>query len=302
MKKLSILLLVALPLYVSAQDRNVFWAHGLNSDGDFWNIEYARAQREFRVRSSGFSYPTDQGLPAYADRLRGGSSSIRGTRTIAIGHSMGGIALREADRDDPNLYGGMITFGSALDGARIANEVIAGAPVDRFVANSIENMRRGPIATAARSKWRTFIDGVNSTLKGDLASELVRTLASGYLIDVTEDLTGGFNEAVRDNFAPDGPSVRDLAENSTYFGTIRSYSNSKPKIFAWGDENSPVHVRMMVSSITLDNNFATLLVTAYNQVAIAYRGTAEGINTNGGVLCWKKCVEGRRREKEAWIV
>ena len=301
MKKLFIVLFVALPLCLSAQDRNVFWAHGLNSTGDFWNTEYARAQRDFKVRSSGFAYRTDQGLPAYADLLRGGSASIRGSRTIAIGHSMGGIAIREADRDDPSLYGGMITFGSALDGARIANEVIAGTPIDRFVDNSVENMRRGPIATAARSKWRTFIDGVNSTLKGDLLSELVRTLASGALLDITEDMTGGFNEAIRNNFAPDGPSVRDLAENSAYFNTIRTYSNSKPKIFAWGDENSPVQVRMMVSSITLDNNFANILITGYNQVAIAYRSTANGINTNGGVLCWKSCQDSRRREKEAWI-
>ena len=302
MKKLSILLLVALPLYVSAQDRNVFWAHGLNSNGDFWNVEYARAQREFKVRSSGFTYPTEQGVKAYANLLRTGSSPARGSRTIAIGHSMGGVAIRQADRDDPGLYGGMITFGSALDGARIANEVIARTPVDRFVNGSIENLRRGPIASVARSNWRKFIDAVNNTLKGDVKSELVRTLASGYLIDVTSNLTGDFNEAIRNSFAPDGPSVRDLAENSAYFNEIRAYSNSKPKIFAWGDENSPVHARMMVSSITFDNNFASLLITAYNQVAIAYRSSANGINTNGGVLCWSKCQEDRRRVKEAWIV
>lgn len=130
----------------------------------------------------------------------------------------------------------------------------------------------------------------------------MRTLASGYLIDITEDLTGGFNEAIRNNYDPNSPSVRDLAENSAYFNTIKTYSNSKPKIFAWGEENSPVQVRMMVSSITFDNNFANLLITGYNQVAIAYRSTANGINTNGGVLCWKSCQDGRRREKEAWTV
>lgn len=301
MKKLTLLLLVALPLCLSAQDRNVFWAHGLNSNGDFWNAEYARAQRDYKVRSSGFARPTEQGVQAYANLLRTDSSPIRGSRTIAIGHSMGGIALRQADRDDAGLYGGVITFGSALDGAHIANDVIAGTPIDRFVNSSVENLRRGPIATATRSKWQAFKDIVNNTLKGDLKSELVRTFASGRLVEITADLTGGFNEAVRNNFNPNSQSVRDLAENSAYFNTIRNYSSSKPKIFAWGDENSPVHARMMVSSITLDNNFANLLITGYNQVAIAYRSAANGINTNGGVLCWKSCQDSRRREKEAWI-
>lgn len=302
MKKLSILLLVALPLCLSAQDRNVFWAHGLNSNGDFWNIEYARAQREFKVRSTGYTYPTTLGIQAYANNLRTGSSPIRGTRTIAIGHSMGGISLRQADSNDPGLYGGVITFGSALDGAHIANDVIAGTPIDRFVNSSVENLRRGPIATSTRSAWQVFKDVVNNTLKGDLKSELVRTFASGRLVDITENLTGGFNEAVRNNFDPNSQSVRDLAENSAYFNAIRNYSNSKPKIFAWGDENSPVHARMMVSSITLDNNFANLLITAYNQVGIRYRSAGNGISTKGGIFgCGSDCSR-RRREKEAWIV
>ena len=110
MKKLFIVLVCLGSLSAHAQDRNVFWAHGLNSDGDFWNTEYARAQRDFRIRSRGFTYPTNEGIPTYANRLRGGSSAIRGSQTIAIGHSMGGVAIREADRDDAGLYGGMITF------------------------------------------------------------------------------------------------------------------------------------------------------------------------------------------------
>ena len=300
MKKLIIFLFCIVSVSASAQDRNVFWAHGLNSDGDFWNAEYARAQRDFRIRSRGFSYPTNEGIPAYANRLRGGSAAIRGSRTIAIGHSLGGIAIREADRDDAGMYGGMITFGSALDGARIANEVIAGAPIDRFVENSIEQMRRGPIATAARSKWRVFIDGVNEVFRGNGLSYLLRTLASGPILDVTEDLSGGFDQAIRNNFDPNSLSVQDAAEGSAYYNTIRNFSNSKPKILAWGDENSPVHIRMFVSTITFDENFDNLLMTAYNSVAIEYRDAGNRVSTNYGIACWRKCVRERRREKEAW--
>lgn len=215
---------------------------------------------------------------------------------------MGGVAIREADRDDAGLYGGMITFGSPLDGARIANEVIAGAPIDRFIENSIDQMRRGPIASATRSKWQVFTDGISDVLRGEGLSFLIRTFASGPIVDVTENLTGGFDQAIRNNYDPNSPSVRDLAENSAYYNTIRNHASSKPKIFAWGEEQSPAHIRMFVSSITFDQNFDALLMTAYNQVANLYRSTGDGISTNWRIDCWKKCRDRRRREKEAWYV
>ncbi len=98
MKNIIIFIFTMIPFLGIGQDRNVFWTHGYNSSGDFWNIEYARAQRDYRINSSGFTYPTGAGVPAYADLLRNGSAAIAGPRTIAIGHSMGGVAIREADR------------------------------------------------------------------------------------------------------------------------------------------------------------------------------------------------------------
>ena len=290
------------PLLGFAQDRNVFWVHGLNSDGDFWNNEYARAQREYTIISRGFGYPTDEGVPAYADRIRKGSLPISGPRTIAVGHSMGGVAIREADRDNAGLYGGMITFGSPLDGAKIANEVIAGAPVDRFVTQSIDNLRRGPVAEAARSKWQKFKDAVTDVITGGGQSVIIRLFATDPILDITEDATGGFEQAILNNYDPNNPSIADMAERSAYYNSIRNHSNNKPKIFAWGDEESPVHARMFISSFTFDNNFSNLLLTSYNTVANGYLSAANGINTNWNLFCWDKCVDEKRRRKEAWMV
>ncbi len=301
MKKYIIILLILSPILGNTQDRNVFWTHGLADNADFWNDEYARAERNYRINSSGFTYPTNQGIPAYADRIRNGSYPFRGTRTIAIGHSMGGVAIREADRDNASLYGGMITFGTPLDGARIANEVITGG-VDRFVTQSLDNLRRGPISSAARSKWQVFIDAVNDAVTGGGLSVIIRTFTSSAILDITENLTGGFQQAITNTFDPNNPSVRDLAEGSTYFNTIRNYSNSKPKIFAWGDEISPVHARMFASSITEDTNFANLILTAYNTVGNGYRTAGDGINTGWFPWCWNSCRDRKRREKEAWYV
>lgn len=301
MKKYILILLIISPIIGHAQDRNVFWTHGLNDNADFWNDEYARAERDYRINSSGFTYPTNAGVSAYADRIRTGSYPLRGSQTIAIGHSMGGVAIREADRDNSSLYGGMITFGAPLDGARIANEAINGG-VDRFIIQSVDNLRRGPIESQARIPWQKFIDAVNDVFAGGGFSVLIRTFASAPILDITDELTGGFQQTITNSFDPNNQSVIDLAENSSYYNTIRDHSNSKPKIFAWGDEDSPVHARMFVSSITEDENFGSLILEGYNQVALGYRSTADGITANGFLWWCGKTCERKRREKEAWYV
>ena len=301
MKKYIIILLILSPILGNTQDRNVFWTHGLGDDADFWNDEYARAERNYKINSSGFTYPTNQGISAYADRIRSGSYPLRGSQTIAIGHSMGGVAIREADRDNASLYGGMITFGAPLDGARIANEARSGG-VNRFITQSMDNLRRGPIASQTRSKWQVFIGGVTDAITGGGLSVIIRSFASAAILDITDNLTGGFQQTITNNFDPTNPSVKDLAEGSAYFNTIRNYSSSKPKIFAWGDENSPVHMRMFTSSITQDDNFAELMLTAYNTVGVGYRAAGDGINTGWFPWCWNSCRNEKRREKEAWYV
>lgn len=70
MKKYILILLIISPIIGHAQDRNVFWTHGLNDNADFWNDEYARAEWDYRINSSGFTYPTNAGVSAYADRIR----------------------------------------------------------------------------------------------------------------------------------------------------------------------------------------------------------------------------------------
>ena len=85
------------------------------------------------------------------------------TQTIAVGHSLGGVAIRQANKDDNGLYGGMITFGSPLDGVRLANEVITGG-ANRFVQQSVYMLERGPIESQRRSTWQKFTDTVRQLL------------------------------------------------------------------------------------------------------------------------------------------
>ncbi len=300
MKKLIVILIFFIPFIGISQDRNVFWAHGYNGSGDFWNIEYARAQRDYRINSTGFSYNTNSGLVSYSNLLRNGSASIGGPQTIAIGHSMGGVAFREADKTNSNLYGGFITFGAPLDGAKAANAIIAGTPVTQFINQSLDNLRRGPIAEQAQSAWSNWRGNIIDVVNGGGASVLVRDIFAGLILDITDDLSGGLQLAIVNNYNPNDPSVQDLAENSSYFNSIKNYSNNKPKIFVYGEEESPVHARMFISGITFDDNFTNTLLTGYNGVGLAYKTISDGISIGFWPVCWQACRDANRRRKEAW--
>jgi len=300
MKKITYTLLLVAFTTLFAQDRNVFWAHGLGDDAAFWNQQRTNADRDYRISSSGFTYDTDEGVQRYADRLKAGSAAIGGNQTIAIGHSLGGVALRQVNRDYDGLYGGMITVGSPLDGARLANEVISGG-ANRFIQQSVDNLRRGPIASSSKTGWQQFID-----ILGDIVSAnpvrfyngLIRTYGSEAILDILDDVSSGLEQGILDNFDPNDPTVRDLAENSNYMRGIRNFESSQPKILAWGNEDSPVHARLVSSNISLKKSDTDLLIAAYNYAGNFYKARADDIS-----LKWwygRKKKNRLREEREAW--
>ena len=284
-----------------AQDRNTFWVHGLGDDADFWSQQSTKAQRAYRIRTMVNGYDTDEGVQRYADRLRNDSRWMRGNQTIAIGHSLGGVAIRQANRDDNGLYGGMITLGSPLDGARLANEVINGR-ADRFVQQSIAILRRGPIASQSRSAWQKFMDTFRAVLSGNprrIVSGLIRTFGSEKILEVLDEVSSGLRQGILDNFDPNNPTVRDLAENSDYMTRVRNFRSTQPKILAWGNENSPVHVRLLSSNLSGDGREDSKIILAYHLAGNTYKVNADGTKTSG-FLWSRKRKRRKRREKEAW--
>ena len=196
MKKITYILLLLAFTTLPAQDRNVFWVHGLGETADFWTKQRTNADQNYRIRSSGFTYDTDEGVPRYSDRLRADSRSIKGNQTIAVGHSLGGVAIREANRDDNRLYGGMITLGSPLDGARLANEVISGG-ANRFIQQSIDVLRRGPIASSSKTGWQKFVDTLNDLVSNNpvrFYDGLIRTYGGEVLLDVLDVVSSGLEQ------------------------------------------------------------------------------------------------------------
>ncbi len=286
---------------IMAQDRNVYWAHGLNGTEDFWALEYVRAQNNRKIRSVGPTNTSHDGVGKYANRIKYDFRNYTGSRSIGIGHSTGGPAMRHIDKYYSSYFGGYITFGAPLDGSKLANRYLDGYSVPRFIDSSVEQLRKGPIVQKTKNTWQKFTSAVSSAISGGGKSVLVRVFASDIILDITDDLTEGFGKAINNLFSSGDQTVKDLAENSTYYNSMKTFSSSKPKITVYGDEDSPVHARLFISSITIDDNFAEPMVTAYNEVRNLYKIAGDGVNVTKNIFtCWNSCVASRKREREAW--
>ncbi|MBC6401227.1 MAG: alpha/beta hydrolase [Ekhidna sp.] len=313
MKKIIYIIFLLAFTAMNAQDRDVLWVQGLNKDALFWSRQFANAQINYRIKSYGFTYPTNEGVKRYADRIRAASNAIKGSRTIAVGHSLGGVAIRQADKDDNSLYGGMITLGAPLDGAKIINQKISGG-ADRFIRQSIDNLKRGPNISKSKNlfeKIETAIGAALTLRPSRIKSAAIRVGGSKAILDIITGVAGDFQGTITDSFDPNNNSVKDLAENSAYMYSIRNFQSNQPKINAWGNEESPVHIRLMASDISLESPIQNEIVKAYNEIGNQYKAIADGIGPGSplryllprGYLFAINDIFGRkkrRREKEAW--
>jgi len=101
-----------------------------------------------------------------------------------------------------------------------------------------------------------------------ITSILIRSFASRPILDITNDLTEGFEQTITDIYDPNDPTIKDLAENSTYMNSISNFNSIRPKLKVYGEVNSPSHLRLFLSTITFDTNFTNLLIGSYNQIAV----------------------------------
>ena len=314
MKKITSIFLLLAFTVASAQDRNVLWAHGLNENASFWNQQRNNAKRDYRIKPYGNTYLTNEGVQRYANRLRVASAPIKGSQTIAVGHSLGGVAIRQVNKDDNSLYGGMITLGTPLDGARILNQIISGE-ADKFIQQSLSILRRGPNFSKSKNlfqKLETVIGAVLSLNSSRIKSAFIQVAGSKIILDIITGIEGDFQGTITDSFNPKDPSIQDLAEKSTYMNGMRSFQSSQPKINAWGNEESPVHVRLMASDLSLKSSDQDNILSDYNKLGNQYKAIADGIGPGsplryllpkGYIFAISDVFGGRkrrRREKEAW--
>ncbi|MFP4294028.1 MAG: esterase/lipase family protein, partial [Cyclobacteriaceae bacterium] len=237
MKALFILLLCAASSFtVFAQNRNVIWVHGLGSGPDFWNEYAAEFQQQRRIVSSNQGYNTANGVPAMAGDITNRTRGLANPQTIGIGHSMGGLSLREIDaRTAPGHVGGFITVGSPLNGARLVNNVQNGQ-LTSYVSHGVDEMLKGPLRELLGAGYIVLNTGTRAFTGRSIIEVLLHEI--------------GLDEILVSQLPASAPQ---LAENSQYMngnnGMIgaRQLRTTRPTISIYGNENSPVHFRLASS-------------------------------------------------------
>jgi len=125
MKK-SIFILICLSLLqiltVKAQHKNVYWLHGLGDNEEAWKHYADIFALERTINSQRPAYSPSLGVISSTTRVN--NEIVVNPQNIGIGHSMGGIVLRNLDRfsaPSARKINGLITVASPNGGAGIAN-------------------------------------------------------------------------------------------------------------------------------------------------------------------------------------
>ena len=218
---------------IKAQDRNVVWVHGFKSNDLFWQRYDNIFESERKINGLRQSYNTTQGLSYAANNVRnsmvvlpnGGANS---PNNIGIGHSMGGLMVREVDRTS-SRFGGLITVTATNYGAPIANAIKDGSVYNSYT-NACDKIKAGPLSEGFLLPWEIVV-GLNSI---DLCKHFI-------------------NKDFVDSMYGSPQTITDLQTGSYAVNTVNNYSTTIPMISIWAEENSPVHWRT-VSSILYGND------------------------------------------------
>lgn len=230
---------------VVAQQRGGIWVHGLNANNAQWRKweDLFTDERQLDSRNrlfvpdpnspSGASwqdYHTEQGVNQMTNNVLADATVNGGgdARTIYFGFSMGGVVGREIDVNRQRNFGGIITSGSPLDGARIANSVRNGEAFNA-IADGADVVLRGPLRQIGPTAYVFEVAGLAVT-------QLVRGFESVFNI---------FGLQQTNN-----QGTTDLMEGSGYMNSgIRDSQTNTPKVLIYGNENAPGCWRILSQAI-----------------------------------------------------
>ncbi|NOQ27853.1 MAG: hypothetical protein GQ564_21030 [Bacteroidales bacterium] len=249
-----VLILLSFPLFnLNAQDRNVVWVHGLGEDEGLWEHYETIFTQERQMDAHRKSYYTGHGIENASARVISSVNYVLGSdatnsQNIAIGHSMGGLIIRDIDREESGneMFGGIITVNSPNYGAAIANSIENGS-VESVSLDACNKLSAGPLNQALPLPW---------VILGNLTNDVLCNLLID--LDPVQDLIG-YSEA-----------LEDLSVSSTKINEINNYSTSTPRISIWSAEDSPSHWHL-ASSFYSDCENDTELVDDINTARNAYK-------------------------------
>lgn len=160
MKRYIIILIATIFLYqpMVAQDKPVYWLHGFQFEpipvsDQFpgrWDLYATKYQTEKKIQSFVPNYArtraeVENGIVNSANVLS--SRIANNSQSVIIAHSMGGLVARQLDANNLRTIGGIVTVGTAHNGALIAT-----------------NLRNGRVLASAEKGATELIKGPGSTI------------------------------------------------------------------------------------------------------------------------------------------
>jgi len=215
-----------------------------------WQIYDARYSTRTSVQNTRrIAYTSNMGIPTAGTTARAALDAIAPTspppsaNNIAWGHSFGGLAIREMERNGvAGDFGGFITAGTTHNGAKMATSFANGDALE-FLTEGCTEAGTDPVsASALLFPFPIPIFGVVGGFTGDLFCE-------GRIMNVFEGDGGAFTGEA---------TINDLQPNSTAINNLNDFQSTKRIINVFGSENSPVHWRWLSSVLKpIDNSFIT---------------------------------------------
>lgn len=230
-----------------AQQRGVDWVHGMGGNAtslaDVAHY-YQNVQNRPILSPTRNSYDTNNGVIVMANGVRGMTG---GANRLAISHSMGGVAVRQVDIWNQGQWSGIVTMGSPLRGARIANSAQNGTSAN-FINNAIHQMMRGPNSGTSLA---LLVPGAGILLAEGttLINQILYSVNVGQLASQT----------IMNGVGLVGQTATDLAQGSGYLTSISNNYTNTPKILIWGNETDPIFWRTMGSMAEHDDEWGHVL-------------------------------------------
>lgn len=250
-----LLIMVISSNHLEAQDRNVVWVHGWGEAQDIWAFYDELFSTERQMNGSrtntDINYIDNSGIPFAANNARNlinnsantgifQTNAIVGadpTRNMGIGHSLGGVVLRQIDRNENGstpankTINGIITVGSPNYGAGMA-DAVANGNLQSVLTDGCSRLAAGPYSSPAAPI--AVILGWNRENLCDF---------------FWDELNGIIPNA-------GSPTLQDLRLTGDFMSNqntgLNQFQSSLPRISIWGNENSPTHWRLLSSYVTMD--------------------------------------------------
>lgn len=255
---LAIALVISVNVHTQ-NDRNVMYVHGWGEDDTTWDIYDSLFDLERQHDGRSPEFIDNSGGAMFANGVSAGvNNNFPGTTgpntlNIGIGHSFGGLAVREVDRrvgtGGPQRFGAFITVGSPNNGAQIINSIRAGDVTDAM-DDACEQLSAGPLVEPIPF---VYVQAASGVVTNDVLCRLMSDLY----------LDGVFQDEV------DGPSGDDMEVGSDFITALNNTPPNVPSISIWGNENSPVHWRL-VSSMATGNDTDDRYVKVANTMETIY--------------------------------